>query len=70
MLGLVGATQKNWVHLLVGMEPKDRTKTRIVKRQDLLLAARKENTGVSSPKQCLSKQQKGRSFKLRFHVYS
>ena len=35
-----------WVHLLVGEEPEDPTKSRIRGRNDLvLLAASKENTG-------------------------
>ena len=36
---------KNWVPLLVGVEPKDTTKPKIGRRKDLLLAVRKENTG-------------------------
>ena len=37
---------KIWVHLLVGEEPEDPTKSRIRGRKDLLLlAASKENTG-------------------------
>ena len=35
---------QNWVHLLVGVEPKDTTKPKIGRRNDLLLAASKENT--------------------------
>ena len=40
-MGLTGATKKTWLHLLVGMEPKDTTKTKIRKRKDLLLVASK-----------------------------
>ena len=36
---------KNWVDLLVGVEPKDTTKPKSRRRKDLLLAASKENTG-------------------------
>ena len=35
---------KNWVHLLVGVKPKDTTKPKI-RRKYLLLAASKESTG-------------------------
>lgn len=34
-----------WVHLLIGVEPKDTTKPKSRKRKDLLLAAGKENLG-------------------------
>ena len=36
---------QNWIHLLVGVKPKDTTKPQIGKRKDLLLAASKKNTG-------------------------
>ena len=36
---------KKQVCLLVGIEPKDTTKAKSGRRKDLLLAARKENTG-------------------------
>ena len=39
---------KNWVCLLVGVEPKDTTKPKIGRRKDLLLAASKGNTGDPS----------------------
>ena len=40
---------ENWVHLLVGVEPKDTTKPKIGRRKDLLLlVASKENTGELS----------------------
>ena len=39
---------KNWVCLLVDVEPKDTTKPEIKRRKDLLLAANKENTGDPS----------------------
>ena len=35
---------KNWVYLLVRVEPKDTTKSKVGRRKDLLLAASKENT--------------------------
>ena len=34
----------NWVHLLVGVEPKGTTRPEIGRRKALLLAARKENS--------------------------
>ena len=40
---------ENWVCLLVGLEPKDTTKSKNRRRNRLLLAASKENTmGLSS----------------------
>ena len=43
---LLTVVPKNWVHLLVGVEPIDTTKPKIGRRKDLLLlAASKENTG-------------------------
>ena len=37
---------RNWVHLLVGVEPIDTTKPKFRRRKDLLLlVASKENTG-------------------------
>ena len=36
---------QNWVHLLVGVKPRDKTEPKIGRRQYLLLAASKENTG-------------------------
>lgn len=43
---------KNWVCLLVGVQPIDTTKSKIGRRKDLLsLAAGKENTGGLFPKQ-------------------
>ena len=40
---------ENWVHLLVGVEPKATTKPKMERRKDLLLATSKENTGDLSP---------------------
>ena len=34
---------QNWVHLLVGVEPKDTTKPKIGRKKDVLLALSKEN---------------------------
>lgn len=39
---------KNWVYLLVGVQPKDPTKPMSWRRKKVLLAASKENTGVFS----------------------
>ena len=36
---------ESWVHLLVGVEPKDTIKLKSDRRKDLLLAASKANTG-------------------------
>lgn len=36
---------QNWVHLLVGVEPKDTTKPKSGRRRHLLPEASKENTG-------------------------
>ena len=46
---------KNWVHVLVGVEPKDTTRPKIRRRKDLLLAASKENMG-NFPKAVLPQQ--------------
>ena len=62
---LLPMSPQNWVHLLVGVEPKDITKPKIRRGKDLLLAASKENTG---PNQCLPKQQNWGSFNLRAYV--
>ena len=35
---------RNWVCLLVSVEPKDTTEPKMGRRKDLLLAASKENT--------------------------
>ena len=41
---LLPMVPQNWVHLFVGVEPKDATKPKNGRRKDLLLAASKENT--------------------------
>ena len=41
---LVKLLPKNWVLLLVGVEPKDVTKSKSRRRKDLFLAASRENT--------------------------
>ena len=40
---LISLLPENWVHLLVGVEPKDTTKTESGRRKDLSLATSKEN---------------------------
>ena len=60
---------KNWVFLLVSVEPKDTTKPKIRRRKDLLLlAAGKENTGDLAQSSVFLNS--WRSIKLRVHAYS
>ena len=56
-LGLV--LPENWVHLLVGVEPKDTNKPKIGRRKYLLLAASKENTGDLSQSSVSSNSKAG-----------
>ena len=61
---------ENWVRLLVGVGPKDTIKPKIRRRKDLLLlAARKQNTGDLSQSSVSQTAKLGR-FKLRVHAYS
>ena len=42
----VSMLPQNWVHLLVGVEPKDTTKPKLRRRKDLLPAASRGTPGI------------------------
>ena len=61
---------KNWVSLLVGVEPKDATKSKSGRRKVLLLGASKESTGDIYQSSVSPKQHNLGIFKLRMYTYS